>query len=60
MFAVGDEVEVVGELDGAGQFLQDVDAEALTAQFNVGLRLASKTGGNKTNQKRTFSKAVDK
>lgn len=40
MFPVGDQVEVVGELNGAGQLLQDVYAEALAAQFGVGLRVA--------------------
>lgn len=40
MFPVGDQVEVVGELDGAGQLLQDVYAETLTAQFGVRLRVA--------------------
>lgn len=39
MFPIGDQVEVIGELDGARQFLQDVYAEALTAQFGVGLRV---------------------
>ena len=43
MLAVGDQVEVVGELDGAGQLLQDVYAEALTAQFGVRLRVAGDT-----------------
>ena len=43
MFSVGDQVEVVGELDGAGQLLQDVYAEALAAQFGVGLRVADDT-----------------
>ena len=40
VLAVGDQVQVVGELDGAGQLLQDVDAEALTAQLGVGLGVA--------------------
>lgn len=40
MFPVGDQVEVVGELDGAGQLLQNVYAEAFTAQLGVGLRVA--------------------
>lgn len=31
VLAVGDQVEVVGKLNGAGQLLQDVYAEALTA-----------------------------
>lgn len=44
MFPVGDQVEVIGELDGAGQLLQDVYAEALAAQFGVGLRVADNTG----------------
>ena len=39
MLAVGDQVEVVGELDGLGQLLQDVDAEALTAAFDVNARV---------------------
>ena len=43
MFAVGDQVEVVGELDVAGEFLQDVDAEALTAQLSVGLCVTRNT-----------------
>lgn len=43
MFPVGDQVEVVGELDSAGQFLQDVYTEALAAQFGVGLRVADNT-----------------
>lgn len=37
VLAVGDQVQVVGELDVAGKFLQDVDAEAFTAQFGVWL-----------------------
>lgn len=41
MFSIGDQVEVVGELDGARQFLQDVYAEAFTAQFGVGLCVAN-------------------
>lgn len=44
MFPVGDQVEVIGELDGAGQLLQDVYAEALAAQFGVGLRVTDNTG----------------
>lgn len=44
VFPVGDQVEVVGELDGAGQLLQDVYAEALAAQFGVGLGVADDTG----------------
>ncbi len=43
MLPVGDKVEVIGELDCAGQLLQDVDAEALTAEFGVGLRVANDT-----------------
>lgn len=45
MFSVGDQVEVVGELDVAGQLLQDVYAEALTTQFGVGLRVAEDAEG---------------
>ncbi len=41
MLSVGDQVEVVGELDGARQLLQDVYAEAFTAQFGVGLRVTN-------------------
>lgn len=37
MFPVGDQVEIIGELDGTGELLEDVYAEALTAQFGVGL-----------------------
>lgn len=47
MFSVGDQVEVVGELNGAGQLLQDVYAEALTAEFGVRLRLADNAEGRK-------------
>jgi len=52
VFSVGDEVEVIGELDGAGQFLQDVYAEALAAQLGVGVRVAHRTvtGGEKVTQ----------
>lgn len=35
VLAVGDQVEVVGEFYGAGQLLQDVNAETLAAQFCV-------------------------
>lgn len=37
VLAVGDQVEVIGKLYGAGQLFQDIDAEALTAQFCVWL-----------------------
>lgn len=37
VFPIGNQVKVIGELDGAGQLLQDVYAEALTAQLCVGL-----------------------
>lgn len=43
VFSVGDQVEVVGELDGARQLLQDVYAETLTAQLGVRLRVADDT-----------------
>lgn len=43
MLAVGDQVEVVGELYGAGQFLQDVYAETFTAQLCVWLSVAYDT-----------------
>lgn len=45
MLAVGDQVEVVGEFDGAGEFLQDIDAEALAAQLGVRLRVADDAEG---------------
>lgn len=35
MFAIGDQVKVVGELDGLGDLLQDVNAETLTAALYV-------------------------
>lgn len=35
MFAVGDQVEVVRELDVARELFQDVNAEAFTAKFGV-------------------------
>ncbi len=37
VLAVGDQVEVIGKLDGAGQLFEDVYAETLTAQFCVWL-----------------------
>lgn len=40
VFSIGDQVEVIGELDVAGQLLQDVYAETLTTQFGVGLGVA--------------------
>lgn len=36
VFAVGHQVQVVGELDHLGQFLEDVNAEALTAKLGIG------------------------
>lgn len=36
---VGNQVEVVGELDRLGDLLQDVDAEALAAALDVNPRL---------------------
>ena len=44
VLAVGDQVEVVGELDVARQLLQDVYAEALTAQLGIGLRVTHDAG----------------
>lgn len=35
VFAVGDQVEVVGELHHLGDFLQDVDTETFAAAFDV-------------------------
>lgn len=43
MFSVGDQVEVIRKLDGAGQLLQNVYAEALAAEFGVGLWLTNQT-----------------
>lgn len=43
MLAIGDQVEVVGKLDVAGQLLQDVYAEAFTAQFSVRLSVTHNT-----------------
>lgn len=40
VLAVGDQIEVVGKLDVAGQLLQDVYAEAFTAQLGVRLSVA--------------------
>lgn len=40
VLAVGDQVEVVGKLDVAGQLLQDVYAEALAAELGVRLSVA--------------------
>lgn len=39
MLSVGDQVQVIGELNGAGEFLQDVYTEALTAEFSVWFRV---------------------
>lgn len=36
VLAVGHQVQVVGELDHLGQFLEDVDAETLAAELRVG------------------------
>lgn len=36
VFSVGDQVEVVGELDVPGYLLQNINAEALAALLNVG------------------------
>lgn len=38
MFAISDEVKVVGELDGLGDLLEDVDAETLAATLYVNPR----------------------
>ena len=35
MFAIGNQVKVIGELDRLGDLLQDVNAEALTAALYV-------------------------
>lgn len=41
MFTIGDEIEVIGELDITGKFLQDVDAKAFTAQFCIRLSISN-------------------
>lgn len=38
MFAISDKVKVVGELDGLGDLLEDVDAETLAATLYVNPR----------------------
>lgn len=48
VLAVGDQVEVVGKLDVAGQLLQDVDAEAFAAELGVGLGVAHDAGTKQT------------
>lgn len=53
MLAVGDQVEVVGELYGAGQFLQDVYAETFTAQLCVWLSVAYDTERERERKKRS-------
>lgn len=47
VLAVGDQVEVVGEPDGAGQLLQDVDAEAFAAQLGVRLGVTHNAEGRR-------------
>lgn len=54
MLAVGDQVEVVGELYGAGQFLQDVYAETFTAQLCVWLSVAYDTERERERKKRSL------
>lgn len=41
MLAVGHQVQVIGELDHLGQLLEDVNAEALTAELGVGGRVTA-------------------
>lgn len=41
VFAVGDQIEIIGELDVSGKFLKDVDAKPFTAQFGVGLSISN-------------------
>lgn len=48
VLAVGDQVEVVGKLDVAGQLLQDVDAEAFAAELGVRLGVAHDAGTKQT------------
>lgn len=43
VLAICDQVEVVGKLNGTRQLFQDVDAEALTAQFCVRLSMTNDT-----------------
>lgn len=56
MLPVGDEVEVVGELDVARQLLEDVDAESLAAQLGVRLRVAHDSAAQKPQKKPTKKK----
>lgn len=53
VLAIGDQVEVVGELYGAGQFLQDVYAETFTAQLCVWLSVAYDTERERERKNRT-------
>lgn len=38
VFPIGNQVKVEGELDGLGQFFEDIYAETFAAQFGEGLR----------------------
>ena len=58
VLAVGDEVEVIGELYGAGQLLQDVYAEAFTAQFSVWFVVTHNTGNKEENKRLNLSHAL--
>lgn len=49
---VGHQVEVVGELDGLGEFLQDVDAEAFAALLHVLPFLRDVAGGASGHRKK--------
>lgn len=51
VLAVGDQVEVIGKLYGAGQLLQDVYAEALAAQFCVRLSVTHNSKRHRQKQK---------
>lgn len=47
MFAVGDQVEVVGELDRLGDLLQDVDTETFAAALDVNPRIPRLIAGGR-------------
>lgn len=55
VLAVGDQVEVVGKLYGAGQLLQDVYAEAFTAQFSVRLSVTHNTKRQRERERETVN-----
>lgn len=50
VFSIRDQVEVVSELDVPGYLLQNVDAEALAALFNVGASCCAVTATHNNQQ----------